>query len=305
MAVSALASAKARLAASPQPRRLWSLVRPLADPGVAGAGSIVAAVAILAIFAPWIAPHDPLAQDVTAALRAPLFESAAGRHLLGTDYLGRDVLSRLIYGARISIFIGLVVVGVAGIIGASAGLLAGYARGRVDTVLMKVCDIQLSFPFMLLAVTAVGVSGAGLANMVVVLVVVSWVGYARVARAQVLTVREQAFVEAARALGVSGPRLMVRHILPNILGPLFVLATLEVGQMIIAEASLSFLGLGIQPPTPSWGTMLADGRDYIYGAWWLTVIPGVTILLLVVAINSLGDWLVTRATARQAHATSY
>jgi peptide/nickel transport system permease protein len=287
------------------PRKMQGFLRPLSDPAVAGSVSVITGVVCLAIFAPWIAPYDPLAQDVTASLRAPFSAGGEGRHLLGTDYLGRDVLSRLIFGARISVFIAVVVVGVAGVIGVTAGLAAGYFRGRLDEALMKLCDIQLSFPFMLLAVTAVGVSGAGLGNMIVVLVTVSWVGYARVARAQVLSAREQVFVEAARALGASGWRTMLRHILPNILGPLWVLATLEVGQMIIAEASLSFLGLGVQPPTPSWGTMLADGRDYIYGAWWLTVIPGLAILLLVIAINALGDWLVTRTSGRQSHATSY
>lgn len=290
------------VAARSRPRKL---LRSLSEPSLGCAGGVIMLTAVAAVVAPWVVPHDPLQQDVTNALRAPLALGKGGLHVLGTDNLGRDVLSRLIYGTRVSAFIAVTVVAVAGSVGVALGLLAGFFGGRFDRWLMRLCDIQLSFPFMLLAITAVGVSGAGLANMIVVLVVVSWVGYARISRAQALALRERAYVEAARALGVPTSRIILAHLLPNALAPVWVLATLEVGQMIIAEASLSFLGLGVPPPTPSWGSMLADGRDYIYNAWWLTVIPGLAILVLVLSVNLVGDWLVTRAVGSDAETARY
>jgi peptide/nickel transport system permease protein len=253
---------------------------------------ILLGVAASAIFAPLISPHDPLTQEITQRLKPPAWTDPAGRtYLLGTDHLGRDILSRLIFGARISLIIGLSAVAVAGTIGTLLGLVAGYQGGRVDDFCMRLTDTMLAMPFILLALAVIAVLGPSLRNIIFVLGISSWVSYARVVRAEVLSLRTREFVAATQALGSRGSRIVFRHLLPNVLTPVIVIATLEVARMIILESALSFLGLGVQPPTPTWGGMLADGRAYLSTAWWLATFPGLSIMLTVLGINLLGDWL--------------
>jgi peptide/nickel transport system permease protein len=245
-----------------------------------------------AILAPVISPMDPLLQDVSVRLEPPTLEGGDGRtHALGTDHLGRDILSRLIFGARISLVIGISAVAMAGTLGTLIGLVAGYRGGRVDDLCMRLTDTMLAMPFILLALAVIAVLGSSLRNIIFVLGITSWVSYARVVRAEVLTLRTREFVSAAQALGSGGRRILFRHLLPNVLTPVIVIATLEVARMIILESALSFLGLGVQPPTPTWGGMLADGRAYLSTAWWLATFPGFCIMLSVLGINLLGDWL--------------
>jgi peptide/nickel transport system permease protein len=254
--------------------------------------AILAAVTAGAILAPVISPTDPLLQEVSVRLRPPTLEGGDGQaHLLGTDHLGRDILSRLIYGARISLVIGISAVAVAGTLGTLIGLVAGYRGGRIDDLCMRLTDTMLAMPFILLALAVIAVLGSSLRNIIFVLGITSWVSYARVVRAEVLTLRTREFVSAAQALGGQGARIVFRHLLPNVLTPVIVIATLEVARMIILESALSFLGLGVQPPTPTWGGMLADGRAYLSTAWWLATFPGLCIMLSVLGINLLGDWL--------------
>jgi len=253
--------------------------------------SILLVVTTGAVLAPVISPADPLLQDVSVRLKPPTLEGGDGQaHLLGTDHLGRDILSRLIYGARISLAIGISAVAVAGTLGTLIGLVAGYRGGRVDDLCMRLTDTMLAMPFILLALAVIAVLGSSLRNIIFVLGITSWVSYARVVRAEVLTLRMREFVAAAQALGGHGTRIIFRHLLPNVLTPVIVIATLEVARMIILESALSFLGLGVQPPTPTWGGMLADGRAYLSTAWWLATFPGLCIMLSVLGINLLGDW---------------
>ena len=242
-----------------------------------------------AIAAPLLAPHDPLRQDLPQRLMPPGAVLDGITHLLGTDSLGRDVLSRVIYGARVSLTVAFVAVAMAGLTGVVAGLLSGYYRGTVDAVLMRLADVILSVPFLLLAIATVAVLGPNFTNLILVLGCTRWPRYARVTYAQTLAVREQEFVHAERALGASDGRILARHLLPNVLSPIMVVATLEVGLMIIFEAALSFLGLGVQPPAPSWGGMLSEGRDYLATAWWLATFPGLAIMVTVLAANLVGD----------------
>src|SRR5206468_1407678 len=209
----------------------------------------------------------------------------------GTDTLGRDVASRLLYGARVSLIVGLAAVAVAGVLGVALGLPSGYYRGFADDALMRLGDIQLAFPVLVLAVAVLAVLGASLANLIVVLAVTGWITYARIVRGETLSLREREFVDAARALGARDGWILARHILPNVLPPIVVVATFSVARVIIAEASLSFLGLGLPAPAPSWGAMLDEGRNYITTGWWLALFPGVAILLVVLGINVVGDWL--------------
>ncbi len=253
---------------------------------------ILVGVAASALFAAAIAPFDPIVQEITLRLKPPGWSPPGGRiYLLGTDHLGRDILSRLIFGARISLIIGLSAVTVAGTLGTLIGLVAGYRGGRVDDFCMRLTDTMLAMPFILLALAVIAVLGPSLRNIILVLGITSWVSYARVVRAEVLTLRTREFVAAAKALGGKGSRVVFRHLLPNVLTPVIVIATLEVARMIILESALSFLGLGVQPPTPTWGGMLADGRAYLSTAWWLATFPGLSIMLTVLGINLLGDWL--------------
>ena len=271
---------------------LRRLVRELVRNKAALVGlSILLVVTTGAVLAPVISPADPLLQDVSVRLKPPTLEGGDGQaHLLGTDHLGRDILSRLIYGARISLAIGISAVAVAGTLGTLIGLVAGYRGGRVDDLCMRLTDTMLAMPFILLALAVIAVLGSSLRNIIFVLGITSWVSYARVVRAEVLTLRTREFVAAAQALGGHGTRIIFRHLLPNVLTPVIVIATLEVARMIILESALSFLGLGVQPPTPTWGGMLADGRAYLSTAWWLATFPGLCIMLSVLGINLLGDW---------------
>jgi peptide/nickel transport system permease protein len=254
---------------------------------------VVLGVVLTAVASPLLSPFDPIEQDLgDLRLRAPGFRDAAGRlHPLGTDHLGRDLLARVIYGARPALLVGFAAVVISGVIGMAAGLCSGYFGGRVDDVLMRLADIQLAFPFILLAIAVIGVLGPSLATIIVVIGVSSWVVYARIVRSAVLSLREREFVLAALALGGGDGRVLLRHILPNALTPWLVVATLDMARVIVIESALSFLGLGVQPPTPTWGGMLADGRVYISTAWWLATFPGLAILVTVLGINLFGDGL--------------
>jgi ABC-type dipeptide/oligopeptide/nickel transport system permease subunit len=254
---------------------------------VGGAITVLIAFVVAGVFAPWIVPHDPNAQDLTARLLPPLSPD----HLLGTDLLGRDVLSRLIHGARISLLIGFAAVVLSGTIGVLVGIISGYVGGVVDTITMRVVDAWLAFPFLLLAIALVAVLGQGLRNLVLALVITGWVVYARLVRGETLSLREREYVLAARGLGDSHVSIMLRHVLPNVLAPVLVVATLELGVVIVTEASLSFLGLGVQASLPTWGAMLADGRAYLERAWWLATLPGLAIFAVVLAVNIVGDAL--------------
>ena len=253
---------------------------------------ILLTVFVFALLAPIVAPHDPTEQDLEARL-VPPFWTAEGtsHHLLGTDALGRDLLSRIIYGARISLFVGFMAVAVQGVIGVTVGLTTGYYGGRFDAVVMRLADIQLAVPFFVLAIAVMTVLGPGLRNVVLVLGISGWILYGRVVRSEVLSIREREYVEAARALGGSGPRILIKHVLPNVFSSFLVISTLEVARMIIAEASLSYLGLGVQPPTPTWGGMVADGRNWLMISWWVSTLPGIAIFATVLAVNVIGDFL--------------
>jgi len=268
---------------------LSALVR---SPTALFALAIIAVIVACALFSPLIAPYDPGAQSLTGRLLPPLSSAADGRfHLFGTDHLGRDMLSRLIYGARISLVVGLGASVVAGTIGVLFGLLSGYIGGWIDDVIMRLCDIQLALPFILLAIAILAVIGSGIVSIIVVLSLTQWVTYARVVRGSVLAEKAKPYVLAAQALGVGSARIMFRHILPNAFAPVIVIGTFSVAQTIIAEAALSFLGLGVPASVPSWGKMLADGRSYLVLAWWLTGIPGLVITVTVIGVNLFGDWL--------------
>lgn len=269
-------------------RLLRSLVG--SKPALFGA-IVVMGVIASAIFAPLIAPYDPVAQDIPRRLSPPTWSFAPGTYFLGGDGLGRDILSRIIYGSQISLIVGLCSVAVAGTIGVILGAIAGYYGGRLDSLIMRLVDMQMAIPFLVLAIAVVAVLGPSLQNIIIVLGVTGWVTYSRVVRGQVLAVREATYIEAARAIGAGNVRTMFGHVLPNVATSVIVIATLEVARMIIAEASLSFLGLGVQPPTPSWGGMVAEGKDVLSIAWWLSAFPGLAILFTVLGINLLGDWL--------------
>lgn len=246
---------------------------------------------LCALFAPVLAPFDPDRQNLLARLKAPGFESRGAVYPLGSDELGRDVLSRVIYGARVSISVAVLSVLLSGVVGVTIGMLAGYLRGPVETILMRLVDIFLSIPAILLAIITVAVLGPGFINVILVLALTRWPRYARVAYGQTLTVAGRPFVSLSRAMGASAPRVLAVHILPNISGPLLVVATLEFGLMVLFEAGLSFLGLGVQPPTSSWGAMLSTGRNYIATAWWIATFPGLALFLLVLSANMIGDRL--------------
>jgi peptide/nickel transport system permease protein len=249
-------------------------------------------IALGAVFAGVIAPADPEAVDVNYRLQPP--RGAAlyfGKYLLGGDQLGRDILSRIIFGARISLTVGVTAVLLSGSLGMLLGLLAGYYGGRADEVIMRLADIQLAIPTILLAIALVGVLGPSLRNLILVLGITGWVIYARTIRGVVLSLREQQFIEAARALGSGDRRTLFRYILPNVWTPAIVVASQQVGFMIILESALSFLGLGVQPPTPTWGGMIADGRGYLATAWHVTTFPGLALMVTVLAINFFGDGL--------------
>ena len=257
-----------------------------------GVAVILVAVAA-AIGGPWLVPYDPVAQNLALRLEGPSWQ-----HPLGLDELGRDLLARLLLGARVSLFVGIAVVGVSSVVGTAVGAVAGYLGGWVDTILGRVMDVLLAFPGILLAIALVAVLGPSLTNVVLALVTIGWVGYARLVRGQVLKVRELEYVQAARALGAPTPRVLVRHVVPATFSAVSVQATLGMAGAIIAEASLSFLGLGVQPPMPSWGTMLDAGRAHLFDAPHLTIVPGVAIAVLVLGFNFAGDALRDRLDPR-------
>lgn len=261
-------------------------------PGIVVATLVVLAVVAAGVSAPVLAPFDPVEQNVIERLAPPAFMPGGTKeHLLGTDHLGRDILSRLIYGARVALVVGVTTVSVSGLLGLAVGLVAGYFGGWADTAFMRLLDIQLSMPFMLLALTIIGILGPSLQNIVIVLALTGWVVYARVVRAEVLSLRTREFVAACRSLGGSDARIILTHLLPNVRSTVLVVSTVEVARMMLLESALSFLGLGVRPPTPSWGAMLADGRIYLASAWWLATFPGLAISVTVLAVNMVGDRL--------------
>jgi ABC-type dipeptide/oligopeptide/nickel transport system permease subunit len=267
--------------------RNWRRLRFLA----AGALIVLGAVAC-ALVAPWLAPHDPYRQAIGDRLIPPAWDAkGTWGHPLGTDPLGRDILSRVIYGARVSIAAGALAVAVAMTLGVLLGLAAGYYGGATDTAIDNLVNIMLAFPFILLALAAIAVVGPSFQNMIIVLGLTGWPVYTRVARAETLKYREREFVQAARALGLRSPRILRAHVLPNLTNTIIVMASLEVARMIILESFLSFLGLGIQPPTPSWGGMLGEGRVYMLTHWWLAAFPGAAIFVTTLGINLFGDGL--------------
>jgi peptide/nickel transport system permease protein len=258
---------------------------------IAGLVVLIAAVGV-AILAPALSPTDPLTNDLLDRLSPPMWSTGGTRaHPLGTDTLGRDVLSRLLHGARVSLLVGLTTVLISGAVGVLVGLVGGYYGGWLDDLVMRVGDIQLAFPVLLLGVALLAVLGPGLGNLILVLAISGWITYARIVRGETFSLKQRDFVEAARALGARDLGVIWRHVLPNVWAPIVVVATFSVARMIIAEASLSFLGLGIPAPAPSWGAMLDEGRNYITTGWWLALFPGVAILLVVLGINLVGDWL--------------
>ena len=254
-------------------------------------GTILSVFVFTGVFAPLLAPHDPERPDLLASLQPPWFAGGSSDHILGTDDLGRDVLSRLIYGARVSLLVALAVVVIAGFVGVTVAVIAGYRGGRLDAFLMRTTDASMAFPVLLLAIVIVGVFGPSLTNVIVILAVAGWPSYARVLRSEVLRLKSQDYVTQARAMGGGVRWVILRHILPNIVPTLLVLASLQVGLAIIAEGSLSFLGIGVPPPAPSWGGMLSDGRENIADAWWLPTMPGIALSLVVLSANMMGDWL--------------
>lgn len=275
--------------------------RPLARvPGaILACGFILGLMVLVAALAPLVAPFDPGRQTLLLRLKPPGFTTSAGvTYLFGTDDLGRDLLSRVIYGARISLSVSLLSVTVSILVGASLGMMAGWFRGWTETAIMRLVDIMLSIPAILLAVLTVAVLGPGFVNLILVLGLTRWPRYTRVAYAQTLQVASLPYIRAAELAGASPARILWRHVLPNIAGPLMVVATAEFGLMVLFEAGLSFLGLGIQPPTPSWGSIMSDGRQYLERAWWMTVFPGAGLFALVLSVNVFGDWLRDRLDPR-------
>jgi peptide/nickel transport system permease protein len=253
---------------------------------------VIVLVVFAAIFAPVITHFDPTSTELTMRLKPPFpFRGYQANHLFGTDALGRDIWARLLYGARVSLMVGIVSVLISGTLGVTLGLITGYIGGWFDDVLMRLADVQLAFPFILLMLAVLAVIGPGLGNLILVLGITGWVTYARVVRGQVLSMREKEFVEAARSIGAGSIRIIFKHIMPNVLGPVIVIASFAVASTIISEASLSFLGLGVRPTTPTWGMMLSEGREYVRFAWWLTTLPGLAIAFTVLGINLVGDWL--------------
>lgn len=249
-------------------------------------------ILVVAVFAPALAPHDPTGQSLRFRLGLPAIlggENTA--YVFGTDQLGRDVLSRIIVGSQVSMFVGFAGLMLAGVLGSVVGLVAGYFGGVVDEILMSIADIQLAFPNILLAIAVIAVLGPSLLNLTLVMGVTGWVTYARVARGAVLNLRTADFVEAVRALGGGSIRILFLHILPNCASLLIVVATLHLARIIILESTLSFLGLGVQPPTPSWGGMISEGRGYLNSAWWIAVFPGLALLFTTMSVSRIGDWL--------------
>jgi peptide/nickel transport system permease protein len=263
-------------------------VRQIRRHGLGVGGLLLATLAVaVALAAPWLAPHDPIATDFAAGLKPP----GTPGHPLGTDQLGRDLLSRVLYGARVALFIGFCTVLLTAVVGGLAGLLAGFFGGWPGAVLMRIADVQLSFPFILLALTINAIVGLGLRNIIISLSAAGWVVYARVVRGEVLSVKQREYMQAAAALGMGRARMLFGHVLPNVAPSIIVVASLQFSQFVVAEAAISFLGFGVQPPTPAWGSMLSESRDFLYVAWWLAAFPGAALALTALGINLVGDWL--------------
>jgi peptide/nickel transport system permease protein len=255
---------------------------------------------ICALFAGQIAPHDPIEQSLADAYTPPFWsEQGSGDHILGTDQYGRDILSRIIYGCRVSLTVSLAVVFLAGAIGTILALIAGYFGGIVDAIIMRLTDMMLSLPWFVLAIAVAAIVGPSLLNVILILVAVTWASYARVIRSEVLRIREADYVQLAKVAQANTARILIKHIFPNVANTLVVIATLRIGTAIIAEASLSFLGLGVPPPDPSWGQMLGAGRSFLATAWWIATFPGIAIMLTVLSANLLGDWLRVRLDPKQ------
>ncbi|WP_333474406.1 ABC transporter permease [Aminobacter sp. HY435] len=274
-------------------KRLGELGRELWQDKLGTLGfAIIVGLLLMAIFAPLLAPYDPAAQSVVSRLKPPAWlPKGSWEHVLGTDHLGRDVLSRVIYGARASLLVGVVVVLAAGTFGVVVGLWAGFKGGRTDAILMRIVDVQVAFPGLLLILLIISVIGPSMMTMIIVLAVTNWMVYARVVRGIVLSVRQTPYVEAAEMIGCRTSRVVFRHILPNLSSPLLTLGILEFTNIVLAEAALSFLGLGVQPPATSWGLDVANGRDYIFIAWWLITFPGLSIAITVLAVNLFASWV--------------
>lgn len=270
-------------------RRPQAVSRLLRNWGALTGLAVSIGLVLMAVLSPFISPFDPTLQELLARNQPPF--QPGSPYLLGTDHLGRDILSRIIYGSRVSLLVGLSAVAISGTIGVLLGLVSGYYGGWLDDVISWLTNVQLAFPFVLLAIAVIAVLQPGLRNIIIVLGMTGWVVYARVVRSQALGLREQEFISAARTVGASDARVMLRHVLPNAMTPVIVIASFEVARMIILEASLSFLGLGVEASIPSWGGMLADGRAYLATAWWLATWPGLAITITVLGINLLGDWV--------------
>lgn len=249
-------------------------------------------LAVVALTAPWLTPYGPNEFELINRMKPPFFmEGGSLAFPLGTDSLGRDVLTLLVYGSRISLLVGLVAVLVGASIGLLLGLISGYYGGFIDNLVMRVADVQLAFPFILLAIALMAVLGAGIGNVILVLSLRSWVTYSRVVRGEVLVLKQREFIQAANALGATGVRIHLKHLLPNVLASVIVIASFSVAQTIIAESSLSFLGLGVDAATPTWGSLIAAGKDHLTSAWWISAFPGLAIALTVLSVNMVGDWL--------------
>ena len=266
----------------PEPRRDWPWF----------AGGVLAALVLCALLAPWLAPQSPTEGDLSAKLIPPVWmERGTWTHPLGTDRFGRDVLSRIIHGSRISLLVSLIAIGFAGTIGTALGLISGYRGGRTDTLLMRLTDVGLSLPTILIAVVMVAVSEPSFRNVILVIALLLWPRFARQIRGETLAVKEQDFVALAVVAGRSSAFIITRHIFPNVVPTLLVISTLQVGYVILLEGTLSFLGVGVPPPSPAWGLMIADGRGFLATAWWISLFPGLAMLLTVLAVNLMGDWL--------------
>ena len=255
-------------------------------------GVVLAALVLTAVFAAYLAPQSPTAGDITQKLIPPIWmERGDWEHPLGTDRFGRDVLSRIIYGSRISLLVSLIAIGVAGTFGTALGLISGYRGGLIDVILMRLTDIALSLPIVLIAVVLVAVSEPSFGNVILVIALLLWPRFARQIRGETLAIKQQDFVSLAVVAGRSSWWIMSRHIFPNVVPTLLVITTLQVGYVILLEGTLSFLGVGVPPPNPAWGLMIADGRGFLATAWWISLFPGLAMLLIVLAVNLMGDWL--------------
>ncbi|MFC2108530.1 ABC transporter permease [Candidatus Bipolaricaulota bacterium] len=253
--------------------------------------SVIAVLVFVSVFAPYLSPYGANQQS-REPLQPPYgFPGGSSRHLLGTDSLGRDLLTRVLYGTRVSMLVGVCAVFVQGILGTSLGLLSGFYGGWVDNLITRLLDVQASIPFLVLAMGVLMVVGQGFSKVILVLGITGWITYARVIRGEILVIREKEYIEAARSVGASNMWIIMRHVLPNVFTHMIIVGTIQMPRMILAEASLSFLGLGVQPPTIAWGNMVAAGRDYLFGQWWIATMPGIAVFITVLGVNLLGDIL--------------